>query len=74
MRKFTKIQGIMDFLWTFRLLFGEFKICGSGVPLAAYKVKNQAGTHEGVGLILGLTQWVKDLALQQAAVSVSDEA
>ena len=31
-------------------------------------VKNLTNIHEDVGLIPGLTQWVKDLALPQAEV------
>ena len=31
------------------------------------KVKNPASIREDVGLIPGLTQWTKDLVLQQAA-------
>ena len=34
-------------------------------------VKNLTGVHEDVGLIPDLTQWVKDLALLKALVSVT---
>ena len=39
-----------------------------GVPIVAQKVKNPASIHEDSGLIPGLTQWIKDLELLQAAV------
>ena len=39
-----------------------------GVPVVAQQVKNLTSIHENLPLIPGLAQWVKDLALLQAAV------
>ena len=39
-----------------------------GVPVVARQVKNPTGIHEVVGSVPGFVQWVKDLALLQAAV------
>ena len=40
---------------------------GMGVPVVTQQVKNLTSTHENEGSILGLAQWVKDLALPQAS-------
>ena len=34
-----------------------------GVPIVAQRLTNPTGIHENAGLLPGLTQWVKDLAL-----------
>ena len=34
-----------------------------GVPIVAQQLKNLTSIHKDVGLIPGLTLWVKDLAL-----------
>jgi len=39
----------------------------TGVPVVAQWVKNLTSNHKDAGLIPGLTQWIKDLALLQAA-------
>ena len=50
-----------------------FKLRFRGVPVVAQRVMNPTSIHEIVGLIPGLDQWVKDLALPQAASYLADE-
>ena len=55
--------------WLFMLsIEAEFKIVTIGVPIVAQWLVNPAGIHGDVGLIPGLAQWVKDLALLWAVV------
>ena len=45
-----------------------------GVPTVAQQIKNPAGIHKDVGLILGLAQWVKDPGLLWTVMWVADGA
>ena len=45
-----------------------------GVPTLTQQIKNPTSIQEDVGLIPTLTQWVKDLALPQAAAQITDAA
>ena len=50
------------------LFCGEIKDEELGVPFVAQQLMNPTSIHEGVGLILGLAQWVGDLAFAVAVV------
>ena len=46
-----------------RLIIMQFRSPNIGVPVVAQWLTNLTRNHEAVGLIPGLAQWVKDLAL-----------
>ena len=49
------------------------KIFKKGVHIVAQQVKSLTSIHEDVGSTPGLAHWVKDLALPQAALYVTDK-
>ena len=53
---------IEDLVYLF-LSFAAFKTHSLGVPIIAKWLASLTSTHEGVGSIPALAQWVKDLAL-----------
>ena len=46
----------------------------AGFPIVIHQLPNPTSVHEDVGLIPSLDQWIKDLALPWAVVSVADVA
>ena len=42
---------------------GGSRALNVGFPIVAQQVKNPTSIHENTGLVPGLPQWVKDLAL-----------
>ena len=49
----------------------QLKLKCFGVPVVAPWVKNPTSIHEDVGLILGLNQWVEELALLQSTMAMT---
>ena len=60
----TRIQFLV---WELQYAAGAaIKLKNIGAPVVSQWVTNLTSIHEHAGLILGLIQWVKDLALPQA--------
>ena len=51
-----------------QMYLNNVKIKITGVPLVGQWVKDPNSIHEDMGLIPGIAQWVKDLALPQVVV------
>ena len=58
----------------FILIKAHHKTATTGVSIVAQQVNNPTNVHEDMVLIPGLAQWVKDLALLQAAAAVTNIA
>ena len=60
-------RGLRTFSWWINEVQGSektsFKKCWGGVPAVAQRLTHPTRNHEVSGLIPGLVQWVKDLAL-----------
>ena len=52
-------------------LGSTFSVHNEGIPIMAQKVKNPTSIHEDVGLVPGLSQWVKNPALLQYSVDAA---
>ena len=48
-------------------LYSSQKKIGFGVPIVAQQIRTRHIVHNNMGSVPGLTHWVKDLALPQAA-------
>ena len=51
-----------------KYILKSLRIKFSGVSIVAQQVKNLISTHEDMGSVPSLAQWVRDLVLPQAAL------